>query len=161
MQDLLLDRYQIIETAGKGGFGTVLHGFDTRLKREVAIKTVELAPEITTAEIKKSDSEPIPEMSIPGLDEARAAGKLSNANIVTIYDCVVEGGKAYVIEEYVEGITLTQLMDGLGDDITLDMIAEVFRGVSNAISAAHKKNILHLDIKPDNVLIGRGGDVKV
>ena len=161
MQDLLLDRYQIIETAGKGGFGTVLHGFDTRLKREVAIKTVELAPEITTAEIKKSDSEPIPEMSIPGLDEARAAGKLSNANIVTIYDCVVEGGKAYVIEEYVEGITLTQLMDGLGDDITLDMIAEVFRGVSNAISAAHKKNILHLDIKPDNVLIGRGGEVKV
>ena len=161
MQDMILDRYQIIETIGRGGYGTVLHAYDTRLKREVAIKTVDLPSTISTIQIKESESQPVSDVAIPGLDEARAAGKLSNANIVTIYDCVVSDGVAYVIEEYVEGITLSQLMRALNSSITLDMITEVFRGVSNAIVAAHKKNILHLDIKPDNVLIGRGGEVKV
>ncbi len=161
MQDIILDRYQVIEVIGRGGYGTVLHAYDTRLKREVAIKTINLPQEINTTQIRESESNPSSDLAIPGLDEARAAGKLSNANIVTIYDCVVENGVAYVIEEYVEGITLTQLAKALDRSITLDMITEIFRGLSNAIVAAHKKNILHLDIKPDNVLIGRGGEVKV
>ncbi len=161
MHDVILDRYQVLEEIGRGGYGTVLHAYDTRLKREVAIKTVRLPQTINTREIKASESSAFSDISIPGLDEARAAGKLSNANIVTIYDCVVDGGVAYVIEEYVEGVTLTQLVRALNSSITLDMITEIFRGISNALVAAHKNNILHLDIKPDNVLIGRGGEVKV
>lgn len=149
--NLILDRYQVIETAGVGGYGTVLHAYDTRLKREVAIKRVSIAQ---GAEAAAGDG-------LPGLDEARAAGKLSSENIVTIYDCIEQDGIVYVIEEFVEGVTLTSLMKILKDEINLDIIAHIFKSVATAIMTAHKENILHLDIKPDNVLIGRGGDVKV
>lgn len=171
---LILNRYQVIETAGEGGYGTVLHAYDTRLKREVAIKTVSLigpgnnsAPGTQdlsgqTAGVPGAATIASAEAGmIPGLDEARAAGKLSSPNIVTIYDCVVENGVAYVIEEYVEGVTLTRLLKLLKDEINLDIIAHIFKSISTAIMTAHQSNILHLDIKPDNVLIGRGGDVKV
>lgn len=177
MQDiannLILDRYQVIETAGVGGYGTVLHAYDTRLKREVAIKRVSIANRDSEASddvpgmpayipgTASQDSQPDSTHSIPGLEEARAAGKLSSENIVTIYDCVVEDDTAYVIEEFVEGVTLTTLMRILKDEINLDIIAHIFKSVATAIMTAHKENILHLDIKPDNVLVGRGGDVKV
>ena len=152
----ILGRYTAIETAGEGGFAKVIHAYDTRLKREVAIKVVEGVKENKPNKEGETQGE-----SIPGLAEARAAGKLANANIVTIYDCVVKENKAYVIEEYVEGITLTTLLSKMKDKVDLDVVAHVFKSVATAVMAAHKENILHLDIKPDNILIGRGGDVKV
>ena len=152
----ILGRYTAIETAGEGGFAKVIHAYDTRLKREVAIKVVEgVKPQKPNVEGATQGD------SIPGLAEARAAGKLANANIVTIYDCEVKDNKAYVIEEYVEGITLTTLLRKMKDKVDLDVVAHVFKSVATAVMAAHKENILHLDIKPDNILIGRGGDVKV
>lgn len=150
---LILDRYEPIETAGEGGFGKVIHAYDTRLKREVAIKVVDGVRHAQQATDLKE--------AVPGLAEARAAGKLANANIVTIYDCDVSEDKAYVIEEYVEGITLTTLLRRFPDEINLDVIAHIFKSVATAVMAAHKENVLHLDIKPDNILIGRGGEVKV
>lgn len=98
---------------------------------------------------------------IPGLEEARTAAHLNDANIVTVYDCVVEGNMAYVIMEYVEGKTLARIMRDLGNDITLDMIASVFGSVSHALEVAHKAGILHLDIKPENVIVNNEGVVKV
>lgn len=67
---------------------------------------------------------------IPGLEEARSVAKLSDTNIVTVYDCAVEGSSAYVIMEYVEGKTLAQIIDEVDDDITLDVVAAVFSAVS-------------------------------
>lgn len=156
-QEMILDRYQPIETAGVGGYAKVIHAYDTRLKREVAIKVVDLEKRGVR------DVEQTTELgdSVPGLAEARAAGKLANANIVTIYDCEVSDNNAYVIEEYVEGITLTTLLHRFKDAVDLDVIAHVFKSVATAVMAAHNENILHLDIKPDNILIGRGGEVKV
>ncbi len=98
---------------------------------------------------------------IPGLEEARTAAHLNDANIVTVYDCVVEGNMAYVIMEYVEGKTLAKIMRELDNDITLDMIASVFSSVSHALEVAHKAGILHLDIKPENVIVNKEGIVKV
>lgn len=98
---------------------------------------------------------------IPGLEEARTAAHLNDANIVTVYDCVVEGNMAYVIMEYVEGKTLAKIMRELDNDITLDMIASVFSSVSHALEVAHKAGILHLDIKPENVIVNKEGVVKV
>ena len=99
--------------------------------------------------------------TVPGLEEARTAAHLNDANIVTVYDCVVEGDMAYVIMEYVEGKTLARLIRDLGDDVTLDMITAVFLSVSHALQVAHKANVLHLDIKPENVIINKEGVVKV
>ncbi len=98
---------------------------------------------------------------IPGLEEARTAAHLNDANIVTVYDCIVEAQTCYVIMEYVEGKTLANLIRELGNDITLDMIASVFTSVSHALEVAHAANVLHLDIKPENVIINREGVVKV
>ena len=156
-QALILDRYQPIETAGVGGYAKVVHAYDTRLKREVAIKIVDLDKR-NTGDLKQPANVSDP---VPGLAEARAAGKLANANIVTIYDCEVLENKAYVIEEYVEGITLTTLLNQFEETVNLDVIAHIFKSVATAVMAAHNENILHLDIKPDNILIGRGGEVKV
>ncbi len=98
---------------------------------------------------------------IPGLQEARMVAKLADENIVTVYDCVLQDSTAYIIMEYVEGKTLSQVMDEAGDRITLDVIAAVFSSVSHALDIAHTSEVLHLDIKPDNVLINSKGVVKV
>lgn len=99
--------------------------------------------------------------NIPGLEEARTAAHLNDANIVTVYDCVVDGQMAYVIMEYVEGKTLARVMRELDNDITLDMVTSVFQSVAHALEVAHKAGVLHLDIKPENVVINRDGVVKV
>lgn len=98
---------------------------------------------------------------VPGLDEARTAAMLSDASIVAVYDFEIQGTCAYLIMEYVEGITLTQLLRTYAEDLTLDMVAAVFAAVSHALEVAHANQVLHLDIKPDNVLINRQGQVKV
>ena len=98
---------------------------------------------------------------IPGLEEARSVAKLSDTNIVTVYDCAVEGSSAYVIMEYVEGKTLAQIIDEVDDDITLDVVAAVFSAVSHALEEAHGEHTLHLDIKPENVIVNGKGQAKV
>ncbi|MBR2789973.1 MAG: serine/threonine protein kinase [Eggerthellaceae bacterium] len=98
---------------------------------------------------------------LPGLDEARTAALLSDAHIVTVYDFQVVGGMAYLIMEYVEGMTLTRFLDEHDADLSLDIIAAIFGDVAHALSVAHGAGVLHLDIKPDNVLIDKRGQVKV
>ena len=98
---------------------------------------------------------------IPGLDEARTAAMLSDPRIVTVFDFEVRGRVAYLIMEYVEGLTLSRLLAEYGDYITLDVVAAVFDAVAGALGVAHKAGVLHLDIKPDNILINAAGQVKV
>lgn len=98
---------------------------------------------------------------LPGLAEARTAAMIQDSNIVTVYDFELQNSTAYIIMEYVEGYTLTQFLSSFKNDITLDMITFIFNEVSKAISAAHKQGVLHLDIKPDNILIDKQGNVKV
>ena len=98
---------------------------------------------------------------VPGLDEARTAAMLTDYNIVSVYDFEVQGGMAYLIMEYVDGMTLSALLEESGDQMTLDAVAAVFSGVAHALEAAHENRVLHLDIKPDNILIDRKGRVKV
>ena len=98
---------------------------------------------------------------LPGLDEARTAAMLQDARIVTVYDFEVRGQTAYLIMEYVEGLTLTRLLGDYGDYFTLDMAAAVFDAVAGALTVAHKAGVLHLDIKPDNIIINGEGQAKV
>ena len=99
--------------------------------------------------------------NLPGLDEARTAAMLADQRIVTVYDFEVRGRIAYLIMEYVEGITLTDLLANYEDWLTLDVVAAVFDAVAGALTVAHENNVLHLDIKPDNILINAKGEVKV
>lgn len=154
MQNLILNRYRLLEVAGKGGYGTVQVAWDTRIQRRVAIKCLRLDAFGTAA----SPSTP---RDIPGLDEARTAAMLSDPHIVGVYDFEIDGPMAYLIMEYMDGITLTELMRMAGGPLPLDILTCVFESVAHAIEVAHDNQVLHLDIKPDNVLINRQGQVKV
>lgn len=179
---LILDRYRLLGEAGAGGYGTVMVAKDPRIQRKVAIKAIPLTEtDALRAALPGADavagsaaithdlsSEDLPDdrdvqalAHIPGLDEARTAAMLSDPHIVTVYDVEVRGQTAYLVMEYIEGITLSKLMRDYVDCMTLDMITAVFDAVAGALKKAHAHRVLHLDIKPDNILINREGQVKV
>ena len=153
MQNLILNRYRPLEEAGAGGFATVLAAWDTRIQRRVAIKCLRLDGYASPADARSP-------REIPGLDEARTAAMLSDSHIVGVYDFDASGAQAYLIMEYMDGITLTELMREEGA-LPLDVATCVFEAVAGALETAHENQVLHLDIKPDNVLINRQGQVKV
>ena len=180
---LILDRYQPTYEAGSGGFATVIVAWDTRIQREVAIKCLPLEDAATRTlsadqinaglealQNPYADAESVSIMldegfqaknSIPGLEEARTAALLNDPNIASIYDFEIQGNTAYIIMELVDGISLTDLMQYFPDALDADVVAAVFKAVSHALEVAHKNHVLHLDIKPDNVLINTQGQVKV
>jgi len=180
---LILDRYKPIETIGTGGFGNVIVAWDVRIQRKVAIKSILLSVEqrkgaslslkgdpstrVTKPYGDNSPDGPADEFDehwltdIPGLDEARTAAMLQDPSIVGVFDFEIQGNTAYLIMEYVEGITLTQLMEEHDDCMSLDIITAVLDNVAHALSVAHRNGVLHLDIKPDNILITPEGAIKV
>ena len=159
--DLILGRYRLISQAGSGGFATVQLAWDTRIQRRVAIKCLRLDKQVA-AVAEGRDSISVYDAAImPGLEEARTAALLQDPNIVGVLDFEVRDGVAYLIMEYVDGITLSKLMDEYGDQITPDIVAAVFSAVAHALEVAHGNQVLHLDIKPDNVMINHQGQVKV
>lgn len=162
--ELLLDRYLVEGEAGKGGFSSVMVAWDTRIQRRVAIKCMPLdGAEAAYGEggsILVGDR-PLDTSALPGLEEARTAAMLSDSSIVQVYDFEVKDGMAYLIIEYVDGMTLGDLLDFHADEIDADVVSAVFKAVSHALEVAHAHQVLHLDIKPENVLINRDGQVKV
>ena len=162
--DLLLGRYVFEGEAGKGGFASVMAAWDTRIERRVAIKCMPL-DESTGALFPEGGSillgSKVDTSSVPGLEEARTAAKLSDSSIVQVYDFEVQDGMAYLIMEYVDGISLGKLLAEYSDDVDADVVCAVFKAVARALQTAHAHHVLHLDIKPDNVLIDQDGHVKV
>ncbi|HEX9592058.1 MAG TPA: serine/threonine-protein kinase [bacterium] len=150
--DATLGRYKIVEELGRGQMGVVYRGRDPKIDRDVAIKTIQL------------------DAVAHGLDhktllqrftlEAQTAGRLSHANIATIYDVGEENGVTFFAMEYVEGQTLEEYLRENPVprfDETLDLLAQVAAG----IDAAHEEGVIHRDIKPANILIRANGQVKI
>lgn len=180
-EGLILDRYEPLGTAGEGGFGTVQIAWDPRIQRRVAIKTIRLtaldaaraalpgAQAVAADGVNEPDFEQDEQRNdqvtalshMPGLDEARTAAMIVDPRIVAVYDFEVRDRTAYLIMEYVEGITLTDLLVDYDNYLTLDMVTAVFDSVADALMVAHDAGVLHLDIKPDNILINKQGQVKV
>ncbi|WP_342636557.1 serine/threonine-protein kinase [Olsenella uli] len=147
--EYLLGRYRVLERRGRGGFGTVCTCWDRRLQRRVAIKRMPLAAETgTTAE--------------EALAEARTACMLGHPNIVTVFDFETDGTFAYLVMEYVDGLNLAELLARVeGGRLTPDECAHVLQSVARALAFAHENRVLHLDIKPTNIMIDRQGVVKL
>jgi hypothetical protein len=143
---LILNRYRLLETKGKGGFGTVDVAWDSRLQRRVAIKRIPLAIDAT---------------DLPGIQEARTAALLNDARIVSVLDFEVTGTEALLIMENVDGPTLGTLMKESRELLDLDTITTITKDVAAALEYAHENQVLHLDIKPDNILIDHKGHIKV
>ncbi len=143
---LILNRYRLLETKGKGGFGTVDVAWDNRLQRRVAIKRIPLSDKQST---------------LPGINEARTAALLNEPHIVNVLDFEVTSSEALLIMEYVDGPTLSDLLEESTELLDLDTIAAIIHDVAAALEFAHENQVLHLDIKPDNILIDHKGNVKV
>jgi len=152
-QELLLHRYRVVEQRGSGGFATVDVCWDTRLRRRVAIKRIPLA---------QADG-PAPWQAVnEALAESRTSALLAHPNIVTVFDFEYDNAFAYIVMEYVDGLTLAELLARVEDGrLTGDEAAHVLDSLANALAFAHENGVLHLDIKPANVLIDRGGIVKL
>lgn len=133
VQELVMERFRVLERIGSGGMGTVYRAYDERLQREVALK-----------EIAVTDRERV-------LREAQAAARLNHPSIVTLYELGDHRGRPVLVSELVPGRTLAQLEeDGMLSDRDL---AEIVADLCEALAHAHARGVVHRDIKPQNVIV--------
>src|SRR4051794_3811079 len=144
--DQHLGPYRLIARVGAGGMGEVWRAEDTRLGRTVAIKV--LPPSVL------ADVEAIARLR----REARTAAQLYHPSIATIHSIEQDGDHIFIVEEFVEGESLTRVIRRGG--LSEAEISRIARAVADALAEAHAKGIVHRDIKPDNIIVA-GNRVKV
>ncbi|MDH5511133.1 MAG: PEGA domain-containing protein [Nitrospinota bacterium] len=147
-----LGRYEIIRQIGKGGMGIVLLGKDPRIDRLVALKVIHhknfADPDHEAETVKRFHM------------EAKAAGKLSHHNIVTVYDVGDQDDVSYIAMELVEGRDLSSIIKERGR-LSFQEATSVIVQVAMALSYSHDHGIIHRDIKPGNIMIDKAGVVKI
>jgi serine/threonine-protein kinase len=143
---LLAGRYRTIERVGSGGMATVLLAEDERLGRQVAIKRLHAeSPEDTAQRFRR---------------EARLGASLNHPNLVSVYDIVTDDEGVLIVMEYVDGETLRDAIDR--GPLPPARAIQVLRGLASGLDHAHAEGIVHRDVKPANVLLGRrDGQVKL
>jgi serine/threonine-protein kinase len=142
------DRYRLEGRLGEGGMAIVFSGFDTLLRRRVAIKV--LRPQFAADE----------DFVRRFYDEAQHAAKLSHPNVVSIYDVGHEGDTYFIVMELVDGETLAAMLnDGrrLPERVAIDYATQI----CNGLAYAHRQGLLHRDIKPANILVTKDDIVKL
>lgn len=147
-QNLLSERYQLLEIIGQGGMATVYKARDLTLNRLVAIKVMN--PELTREK----------EFIQRFIWEAKATGSLSHKNIVSIYDAGSENQTYYMVMEYVDGITLKELIQQKGI-IPVDEAIAIASQICDALDHAHQNDIIHRDIKPQNIMCSADGYYRI
>jgi serine/threonine protein kinase len=145
---LLNSRYDILEKIGVGGMGIVYKGYDIHLKRNVAIK------------ILKEEFIDQKELINKFKKEAQSIAKLSHKNIVSVYDVGNEKDVHFIIMEYIDGISLNQLLQRK-KVFDYKSFLTLFVDICKGIAHAHENNIVHRDIKPHNILLTKNGHPKV
>ena len=147
---LIGGRYRLIAPLGEGGMATLWRAVDEQLDREVAVKI--LRPQYSTD----------PGFAARFKQEARAAGSLAHPNIVSVYDYGTdpEDDGQYIVMQLVDGQDLSTLLRDRGT-LSIDDAVRVAIGVASALEAAHRRGIVHRDVKPGNILITDDGEVKV
>ncbi|MFO7973643.1 MAG: protein kinase [Candidatus Hydrogenedentota bacterium] len=148
VENALEGRYDLQKELGRGGMGVVYLARDKQLDRPVALKFL-------GSLIDDSD-----EFRERFVREARTAAKISHPNIVSIYDISASEGRAYIAMEYVEGVSLYRYLAEKGALPAREAINYMVQACS-ALGAIHKAGITHRDIKPDNILIAKGGLIKI
>ena len=149
-EPLILNRYRPLAILGEGGHGSVVLAFDTKMARRVAIKRMPLP----------RDSFGRPPGKI-GLGEARTAALLNHPNIITVHEWDTDSDEAFIVMEDVGGASLAEILDTVGGPLDLDAAAAIVAQAVTGLSFAHDNGVLHLDLKPANILITPDGRVKI
>jgi len=145
-----LGRYEIISELGQGAMGVVYKALDPLIDREVAIKTINLGLALEEKE----------EYEGRFYQEAKAAGRLSHPNIVTIFDVGKSGDVAYIAMEFLQGKELRDILNE-GKTLPVEQILDIVSQVASGIAYAHENGIVHRDVKPSNIMVGADGHVKI
>jgi tRNA A-37 threonylcarbamoyl transferase component Bud32/Flp pilus assembly protein TadD len=146
-----LGHYTLIQEIGGGGMATVYEAQDQRIGRRVALKVLTLPLYLSQAQRQV--------MIDRLMREARAAGRLSHPNIVTVFDVGEDGGHHFIAMEYLEGQSLRERL-GEGP-LSLPEAVRILDGVAVGLDHAHAQGVLHRDIKPSNVMLLSDGRVKL
>ena len=137
-----IGRYQLIDMLGEGGMATVYKALDTRLDRHVAVKVITSSQQSAEEFLKRFER------------EAKALAQLSHANIIKVHDYGEDGGRPYLVMEYLTEGTLKEKM---GRPMPYQEAARLLSPIARALEYAHKRNIVHRDVKPANVLFNESG----
>ena len=148
MNKMIADRYMLVKHIGSGGMADVYIAMDTLLNREVAVK-------ILRGELSND-----PVALLRFQREAHASCALIHPNIVEIYDVGEDNGAHFLVMEYIRGKTLKQLIH-LRGALSVDEAIAIMKQLISATHEAHKRGIIHRDIKPQNVLVKDDGTIKM
>ena len=145
---LLGERYRIIDTLGEGGMANVYLAEDIILQRKVAVKILRL------------DLQNEPQTQARFQREALATSELSHPNIVSVLDVGTDHGLPYMVMEYVDG---PDLKEYIRQNAPLDLheVIRIMDQILSAVALAHKHNVIHRDLKPQNILMDKRGNIKI
>jgi tetratricopeptide (TPR) repeat protein len=145
----ITNRYKMINELGRGGMGIVYRAEDLVLKRIVAYK------------ILPDTFKDNPQFLESFMQEARTSAALNHSNIVTIYDTGKVGSNYYITMEYLDGITLKELLAKTKGAIPLNVVIGIAKQLASGLEYAHDKNVVHRDIKPANIMLTRDKVIKI
>ena len=146
--EVLGERYQLQDPIGRGGMATIYRGRDIRMDRFVAIKVLR--------EVYSTD----PKFVTRFQREAKAASALQHPNIVQVYDYGQSDGNYFIVMELIDGTDLRRYLRSRGVLATERAII-IAHDIALGLGAAHRRGIVHRDVKPQNVLVGRDGSIKL
>ena len=151
-QRVIAGRYPILEEIGRGGMGIVWLAEDRMIGRRVAIKELHL-PAGVPAEERRVLEERV-------LREARAAGRLNDPSVVTVFDVLQEAGATYIVMELIQAPTLSDIVARQGA-LSQELVARIAEQLLSALEAAHAAGVVHRDVKPSNIMVLPNGRVKL
>ncbi|MFI7676667.1 serine/threonine-protein kinase [Actinophytocola sp. NPDC049390] len=151
-QRVIAGRYTILEEIGRGGMGIVWLAEDRTIGRRVAIKELHLPAGVPTEERQ------VLEQRV--LREARAAGRLNDPSVVTVFDVLQEAGATFIVMELIQAPTLSDVVARQGP-LPQEAVARIAEQLLSALEAAHAAGVVHRDVKPSNVMVLPSGRVKL